>query len=311
MMILFLSLLVLACGVVGLLFFKNVRLKRETEKIAQELNRQILAGERETIQFFSSEKSIQQLLVQLNRILEDYREVQLREIRSNESSKKMLANISHDLKTPLTVISGYSEILLADQRINEDEELKLRIERIQKQTNNVLNTISEFFDLAKLEAEELALRQDPVNLGELCKEVLLTYFEWIEAEKMEMVVEIPDTEILIVGDAEALRRVLSNLLSNAVKYGGAGKYLAVKMETKANDVVITVTDHGPGILEENYEKIFERLYTQNDSRNKRYQGSGLGLTITKHLTEAMKGKVSVYSKPYERTTFTLEFPVYK
>ncbi len=311
MMMLFLSLFVLAGGVVGLLVFKNIRLKREMKKITQELNRQILAGERETIQLFSGEKSIQQLLVQLNRILEEYQAVQLRELRSNENSKKMLANISHDLKTPLTVISGYSEILLADQRINEEEELKLRIERIQKQTGNVLNTISEFFDLAKLEAEELALRQDPVNLGELCKEVLLTYFEWIEAEKMEMEVEIPDAEILIAGDAEALKRVLSNLLSNAVKYGGAGKYLAVKMELEEKCAMITVTDHGPGILEENYEKIFERLYTQNDSRNRRYQGSGLGLTITKHLTEAMNGKVSVYSKPYERTTFTLQFPIYK
>ncbi|MNN76283.1 Histidine protein kinase SaeS [compost metagenome] len=110
-----------------------------------------------------------------------------------------------------------------------------------------------------------------------------------------------------MGNEEALDRVLGNLLSNAIAYGDAGGVLGLRLYSEEDKVFIEVWDRGKGIAEGHQDKIFERLYTLEDSRNREYQGSGLGLTITKRLTEQMNGRISLSSKPYVRTAFTLSF----
>lgn len=104
---------------------------------------------------------------------------------------------------------------------------------------------------------------------------------------------------------EALDRILQNLLSNAIQYGAAGKFIGMELFYDETSVAITVWDRGKGISETGQQRVFERLYTLEESRNKAFQGSGLGLTITKRLTEKMGGSISVQSKPYERTSFTI------
>ena len=110
------------------------------------------------------------------------------------------------------------------------------------------------------------------------------------------------------GDAQAMKRILGNLIQNALRYGADGRYLGISVAREDRGLAIRVTDRGKGIVEENQDKIFERLTTLEDSRNKKYQGSGLGLTITKRLTEAMGGSIRVKSRPYRETVFTLFFP---
>ncbi|MNE47394.1 Signal-transduction histidine kinase senX3 [compost metagenome] len=111
----------------------------------------------------------------------------------------------------------------------------------------------------------------------------------------------------MMGNVEALDRVLGNLLSNAISYGDAGGVLGLRLYSQSDKVCIEVWDKGKGIAEDHQDKIFERLYTLEDSRNRVYQGSGLGLTITKRLTEQMNGTIKLTSKPYIRTAFTLSF----
>lgn len=293
------------------LFLKNRTLNQQLRQITNALSNQLNDDKKKKIQLFSNEMAIQELLVQINQVIDEQQALVINQSNQNRSSKKMLSNISHDLKTPLTVILGYSEMLLSDEQLTKNSLIKERIERIKKQAESALNTINEFFDLAKLESNEFLLKKEKVDLAELCRNEILTYFETLESTRTEVVVDISETPIHILGDQEALKRILSNLLNNAIRYGNEGHYLKLNVWAENQNGYIEVTDKGRGILEENKEKIFERLFTLNDSRNKNYQGSGLGLTITKQLVNAMSGTINLYSRPYHKTTFTVTFPLEK
>lgn len=292
-------------------YWRNKMIRSDIKEVSKQFSKKMNLEETEIVQMISDEKSIQELLVQINTLLDKQKSFQNKQQKLNESNRKMLANISHDLKTPLTIISGYSEMLLQNEHVKSDEEIMNKVERIYKQTNQVSSTVSKFFDLAKLDAEEYNLKKDIVDLGELCRKEILNYHELLTDSNFEVVISIPDTPIYMLGDEDALKRVLSNLLSNAIRYGSEGNYLKIELKVEDTKILLLVSDKGIGISEDNYEKIFERLFTLDDSRNRNYQGSGLGLTITKHLTEAMNGKISLYSESYKETTFTLQFPLYQ
>ncbi|MNC56896.1 Sensor histidine kinase RcsC [compost metagenome] len=146
-----------------------------------------------------------------------------------------------------------------------------------------------------------------VELGEVCRRNILSFYDILNAKGSGVEIEIPDEAMYMMGNEEALDRILSNLLSNAIKYGDAGGVLGLKLYSDGDQVCIEVWDKGKGIAESHKDKVFERLYTLEDSRNRDYQGSGLGLTITKRLTEQMNGSITLHSKPHVKTAFTLSF----
>lgn len=120
-------------------------------------------------------------------------------------------------------------------------------------------------------------------------------------EKILLVETIKASEVC------ALNRILNNLISNAIKYGGDGKYLGLTLKEDSEKVTVSVIDKGKGIQEQYKEDVFERMYTLEDSRSKAYQGSGLGLTITKELVEALGGEIHLDSMPYKQTIFYFTF----
>ena len=119
-----------------------------------------------------------------------------------------------------------------------------------------------------------------------------------------MFILIYQKEIYMLGNVEVLGRVLNNFISNAITYGDDGKTLGMTLRDDETNVYIDVWDTGKGIDESHIDKVFERMYTLEDSRNRLYQGSGLGLTITKRLVEAMDGKIHLSSKPYEKQFYS-------
>lgn len=118
-------------------------------------------------------------------------------------------------------------------------------------------------------------------------------------------IDIPDEAVYVWGSEEALESVLHNLISNAIQYGADGKMIRFQIRVTENTVYVEVTDKGKGISELHRDRVFERMYTLEDSRNNQYQGSGLGLTITKRFIEQMEGTISLDSVPFENTTFTV------
>jgi signal transduction histidine kinase len=280
----------------------------QLREIEKEIKIQTEMDVQEDILVISSEESVQMLLRKINKLVKHQRNLQAVQRQREESDRKMLSNISHDLKTPLTVILGYAELLL-----NESKEQELsyasreQLGKIEKKAKEVLALIESFFDVMKLELGEFSFMIEEVDLCEVCREEILNYYTILEKEQIEVELEIPEEPIKIPGDIIAVKRAVSNLVQNAIQYGLSGRYLKIRVYEKEGHQYLEVIDHGKGIVEDHQDKIFERLFTLEDSRNKKYQGSGLGLTITKRLIEAMNGTLTVKSVPYQETVFTIVF----
>ncbi len=282
-------------------------LKRELQDMQKSLNTILEQGREEPLLLFTDSREMKELASQINCILEELRN-QKADFRCLElSSRKMLSNISHDLKTPLTVLSGYLEIL----RLNAEQSGSLDMETLKKaeeKTKSISELISQFFTLARLESGDMELPLSPVNACEICRETLLDFYELLQNEDFETEAEIPEKPVFICGNQEALQRILSNLISNSIRYGADGHYLCLSLKEEGNSVLIQVTDKGRGIDMAFADQIFDRLFTLEDSRNRKIQGSGLGLSIARQLALKLGGCLTLESIPFEKTTFTLKLP---
>ena len=279
------------------IFKKGIRTK--LIQISQKLEEIAGSGSDEKVMVFTDEPALMELAGEINRLLLDRQRVKAEFKRSEISSKKMLANISHDIKTPLTVILGYLEIM---RLTGADGEMLKKVESKAKQ---VVDLINQFFTLAKLEAGDTNITLSRVNMSELCRESALGFYEILLQKDFEVELSIPERAVYVQGEKDALQRILFNLLSNAVRYGSDGKYLGIFLREEKNGVSVDVTDRGKGIQKEFADRIFERLYTMEDSRNREIQGNGLGLTIAKNLAIQLGGDLCVESIPGIRTTFTV------
>lgn len=274
-------------------FYKYRKLSGQLEDLNNQLDESLKKGGEDSVLVYSDEPAVRQLTARAR--LQEERE------------RRMLVNISHDLKTPLTVVYGYAEMLLAPE-LNLAPAVRTKVEKIYAKTRDVLDMLLLFFDLAKMESGELQMEKAKIDVCEICRSELAGYYEMLQDAGFTVEASIPEEELYMNGDAQAMKRILGNLIQNALRYGADGRYLGISVAREDRGLAIRVTDRGKGIVEENQDKIFERLTTLEDSRNKKYQGSGLGLTITKRLTEAMGGSIRVKSRPYRETVFTLFFP---
>ena len=139
-----------------------------------------------------------------------------------------------------------------------------------------------------------------------CREAVLDFYELLTQKNFQVEVDIPEQSVCIMGNRDALGRILENLMSNAVRYGGDGKYLGVFLHSDEKYVYIDISDKGKGI-DKAFSRIFDRLFTLEDSRNQEIQGNGLGLTIAKSLANQLGGDILLKSDPHILTTFTLKF----
>ncbi|PEB51296.1 two-component sensor histidine kinase [Bacillus pseudomycoides] len=252
----------------------------------------------------TDDKELQKLLVAINHLLDAKQKTNAYHAKVEISMRKMLSNISHDLKTPLTVILGYTEMLNTDKTMNKEDQQAL-LEKVHLKTLEVMELIHKFFDLAKLESGDKAIEMTKVNMNEVCREKILSFYDLVTTKGFEVHIDIPEKNVYAFGNAEVLGRVLNNLISNAIAYGYDGKTLGITLREDDRCVYVEVWDRGKGIDESHIDKVFERMYTLEDSRNRLYQGSGLGLTITKRLVEALGGEIHLSSTPYEKTVFTI------
>lgn len=298
--------IVLLCmAIFLLLIFYIVEHKRykiqskQIEYIAGKIESIVNDETQELILIPTQNKSIKFIASSINNLLNYSYQNKMSYIHSRMSIMKMLSNISHDLKTPLTTLKGYIEMLRI--KFNDDK----IVMKVDMRINDVLELINKFFDLAKLESGDKIINIHKVNICEICRNNMFEFYNIISDKKINVNISIPENPIFVRGDEEALNRVLKNLLDNAIKYGSDGKYLGISIEKNEDRVCIRIEDHGKGISEAKKEYVFERLYTLEDSRSKDYQGSGIGLTISKELVEHMNGKIDLTSIPNKKTEFII------
>lgn len=249
-------------------------------------------------------KVMKSLLIQINRLLDHNQETVANYINIEQSMRKMLSNISHDLKTPLTVILGYIERVNGDKNLTTEKRIHL-LKTIHLKTEEVIDLINRFFELTKLESGDKKIISSRIELSEISRKIILEYYDILINKEFEVSIDIPEEPVYVWGNEEAIERVLHNLISNAINYGTDGKMISFRIIVGENNVYMEISDKGKGISEYHKDKVFERMYTLEDSRNFEYQGSGLGLTITNRLIEKMEGSISLDSIPFQKTTFTV------
>lgn len=281
-------------------FIFNRGIQAKIKRINQKLEEISETGSDEKVMVFTDNPVLMELGGQINRLLIERQKIKADFKREEISSKKMLSNISHDIKTPLTVILGYLEIMRLN---NSDDEM---IKKVETKAKQVMNLINQFFTLAKLESGDANINLCKININEVCRENVLEFYDILLQKEFKVDLYIPETSMFVQGDKDALQRILYNLLSNVIRYGADGKYLGVFLRQDKNSVYIDVVDKGKGIEQEFLSNVFDRLYTMEDSRNREIQGNGLGLTIAQNLAKSLGGDIFLSSIPNVKTTFTVK-----
>lgn len=293
-------LLVLFLVVLYQQFVFNRGIQAEIRQMNEKLSEISETDSDEKVMVFTDNPVLKELGGQMNKLLTERQKIKADVKREEISSKKMLSNVSHDIKTPLTVILGYLEIMRLDNK--EDEMLK----RTEAKAMQVMELVNQFFTLAKLEAGDTDLNLCKINICEICRENVLEFYDILIQKEFKVDLSIPETPVFVQGDKNALQRILYNLFSNVIRYGNAGKYLGVFLRQDKSSVFIDVVDKGKGIEPEYIVNVFDRLYTVEDSRNREIQGNGLGLTIAKNLALQLGGDLLLESTPDVKTTFTVK-----
>ncbi|GIP52554.1 sensor histidine kinase [Paenibacillus vini] len=305
--------IVLLCLIIGVmavtivwLSYSRRKLNQNIDEIADKITEIIQDETDEKVLIQTDQLKIQQLLIQINRLLFHKQKVIADYAKTQESMKKMISNMSHDLKTPLTVILGYAEKLNQEQPMTQEEQ-KYVVMRLNHKVNSLVGLLNQFFDLVKIESEDYEIPLSKISLNEICRQIVLEFYDLLSSKGLRVEIEIPEQPIYIFGNEQAMHRILSNLISNSIRYGSDGGVFGLTLREEGEFVAVDVWDRGKGIAEANQDRVFERLYTLDDARNPQFQGSGLGLSISKRLTEGMKGTITLNSSPFEKTTFTCKF----
>lgn len=261
----------------------------------------------QTLYTQSNSQAVQNLCAKLNQNLSDQKQVQAHHEAMQERYRKMLANISHDLKTPLTVMSGILELIDLESRPQESNQKYL--DKMEEKIQGLTYLLNDFFELNKLESRDTDFKMESIDIIELSRKILLNHYNQMEAAHMKLDLDLPDEKLMVDLNAPAFERVLNNLINNAIAYGFEGGVLGFRILKKNDMLEVMVWDRGKGIEEQHYNHVFERLFTLEDSRNKQYAGSGLGLSITKRLVSSLGGSIRLQSVPYHYTEFKLIFPL--
>jgi DNA-binding response OmpR family regulator/two-component sensor histidine kinase len=219
---------------------------------------------------------------------------------------RFFANISHEFRTPLTLIKGPAE------KINRDssgEEIEKQTGVIKRNADRLLNLINQLLDLSKLEAGKLQFKASKTNIVPFIKVLTMSFESIAERKDISIKVKAEKEEIELYFDKEKMTKIMTNLLSNAFKFTNDGGNIIVSINESDNAVKIKVKDTGSGIAEDEIPKLFDRFYQVDSSQTREHEGTGIGLALTKELVELHKGKISVTSKPDEGTEFTIELPL--
>lgn len=221
-----------------------------------------------------------------------------------EMMEQLVSNLSHDLKTPLSVIK--TSLYLIDQ-INDPIRQKLKLESIKEQTERLERLIQDVLTVSRLDQSAQPIRQ-PVDMVSLIRSVEANLRPRAEAKQLVLNLELASELPYVSGNAEDLWRVVANLVENAINYTPAGT-VSIEVKAQAAGIVTIVRDSGIGIAKEQLARIFERFYRADTARNMQHGGTGLGLSIVKMITEQHGGHIKVESEPGSGTYFQVWLPV--
>lgn len=281
---------------------KNYGVLTENEKFNSGVENCLKTGENTSFEVKTSGKIYMTSVKMLER---GYAVIVLTDITAVKNSEKtrseFFANASHELKTPLTAIKGFNDIIFLS---TTDEKTKELSEKIAKETDRIVLLINDMLNLSNLEAERSPIKER-VDLVKVCEDVKESLSSL--AEQKKVTVEVSGSG-MIEAEKEHAVELVKNLTENAVRYNEAGGHVWLNVEKAGGRIVLTVKDDGIGIEDKDKERIFERFYRVDKSRSREMGGTGLGLAIVKHICAVYNADLKLESKIGEGTTVTISFP---
>lgn len=236
------------------------------------------------------------------------------ELRKLESMRtEFVANVSHELKTPLTSIKGFVETLkMSDMEDRQDNMRFLNI--IEEEANRLYRLINDILSLSELEQKKIVIKKEEINVEKSIIEVLSILKGQSKGKNIELSMNIREELKDLKGDSDKIKQMLINLIDNAIKYTPENGKVTVEAynlseEDGSDNVVIKVTDNGIGIPKQHIPRLFERFYRVDKARSRKVGGTGLGLAIVKHIVILFNGKIEVYSEVGKGTEFKITLPV--
>ncbi|MCG4579223.1 sensor histidine kinase [Clostridium cochlearium] len=256
-------------------------LHKEIRNINNQLNTINKSKTNSKVLISSSNKQIKNLTLEINKTLEEKLKTDAKHKKMDLEIRQAIANISHDLRTPLTSIIGYIQ-LMEDDSLSENERSQY-INIIKKRGKSLQVLISSFYDLSRLEEKEYKFELQSVNLYDImCDLIALSYNDFL-SKKIEPNIDIDEQIPLIIADENAVRRIISNLIQNMIKY--SNKFIFISLKNNKDHIVMTFTNDAPNLSEDDVSHLFQRFFTVDRTRSEK--STGLGLAITKELVEQM------------------------
>ena len=282
-------------------FFISQKLSKPITTLSKSAKKVAKGDYKEEFKSDSNISEIQELTTSLN-----YAKDELS--KTNELRRELLANVSHDLKTPLTMIKAYAE-MVRDITYKDDEKREENLNVITGEVDRLNLLVSDILDLSKMQANIYELNEEDFDLVKLTQIIIDRYEIFSLTEKYKFVFECNKEKIMIHADKQKMEQVLYNLISNAVNYTGDDKVVKIKITDNENDSCrVEVIDTGKGIKKEEIDLIWDKYYKSNKKHKRNMLGTGLGLSIVKNIFELHNYKYGVISEKDKGSTFYFEIP---
>lgn len=281
------ELIIIISTIISVIFVTlYVILRRNLGNIINQLKNINSTKTNSKILIFSSDKCIRELAIVINKSIEERQKTEIQYKKMEIELKQAVANMSHDLRTPLTSIVGYMQ-LIEDDTLT-DEEKKEYIDIVKKRSQALQDLITSFYDLSRLESKEYKFELKSLNISNIVCDITASFYKNFLDKKIEPVISIDENIQNVIADENAVRRIISNLMQNILRYGTGKVYIYINQH---NGYVSTIfTNDAPDLSEEDAAHLFERFFTADRARTGK--STGLGLSIVKQLVEQMGHTIS-------------------
>ncbi|HLQ82823.1 MAG TPA: HAMP domain-containing sensor histidine kinase [Pseudogracilibacillus sp.] len=260
-------------------------LKKEVKKISKQLQSYNNQKTNKKIDMALLDKDIENLGLEINRLIDLYVTENRKRVQFEHEQQQAIANMSHDLRTPLTSILGY--IQLAEAKDASDDEKKELLMIAKNRAKRLEALLKDFFELSVIESVDYHLKFERINIRNIAMDVLMSFYDRFNENNMEPIIRMPEHEVVIISDDSAVTRVIENLVSNAITHSEGN--IVITLEEQDSKARLVIKNDAQTLTEQGVKQMFDRFYMADQSRLG--NSTGLGLSIVKSLMEKMSGMI--------------------
>ena len=283
--------LVIISSILAFIFLSHLLfIKKELKNILNQLKNYNIRKTEKKIDITLLDKDIEKMTIEINNLIDLHALSNIEKKSAERELKQAIANISHDLRTPLTSILGYIQLIEKPEVTDEERKEYLAIAKDRAKRLQIL--LNDFFELSVIESVDYSLKLGKLGLNSIVEEIVINLYDKFNEQQIVPSIKIPQEQMNIIGDESAIKRVIENLVINAIRYSDGN--VSITLERNNTKINLTISNDVKDITEKGVELFFNRFYTADQTRSGK--GTGLGLSIAKALMDKMNGKLSAELK---------------